>query len=58
MAEGKYSKYFLREPWGIVTKANQDPDQPVQLEIRKFVVKRIIKILEEKFFKKVKVNYT
>ncbi len=38
--------------------AHQDPDQPVQLEIRKFVVKRIIKILEEKFFKKVKVNYT
>lgn len=37
--------------------AHQDPDQPVQLEIRKFVVKRIIKLLEEKFFKKVKVDY-
>lgn len=37
--------------------AHHDPDQPVQLEIRKFVVKRIIKLLEEKFFKKVKVDY-
>lgn len=33
MAGGKYEKYFLREPWGIVTKANQDPDQPVYVGI-------------------------
>lgn len=33
--------------------AHQDPDQPVELEMRKFVVKRIVKLLETKFFKKV-----
>ncbi len=33
--------------------AHHDPDQPVELEIRKFVVKRIVKLLEEKYFKKV-----
>ncbi|MCF8360164.1 MAG: serine/threonine-protein phosphatase [Prolixibacteraceae bacterium] len=37
--------------------AHQDPDQPVEIEIRKTVVKRIIKLLEEKFFKKVLVDY-
>ena len=37
--------------------AHQDPDQPLELELRKFVVKRIVKILVHKFFKKVKVEY-
>ena len=37
--------------------AHQDPDQPVDIEIRKTVVKRIVKLLEEKFFKKVNVEY-
>ena len=37
--------------------AHQDPDQPVELEIRKVVVKRIIKLLEEKFFKEVRPSY-
>ncbi len=37
--------------------AHHDPDQPVELEIRKFVVKRIVKLLEERFFKKVIVEY-
>lgn len=37
--------------------AHHDPEQPVQLEIRKFVVGRIIRLLEEKFFKKVHVDY-
>ncbi len=37
--------------------AHLDPDQPVEIEIRKTVVKRIIKLLEEKFFKKVNVEY-
>ncbi len=36
---------------------HQDPSQPVEVEIRKFVVKRIVKLLEEKFFKKVEVQY-
>lgn len=37
--------------------AHQDPEQPLELELRKFVVKRIIKILIHKFFKEVKVEY-
>ena len=37
--------------------AHQDPDQPVELEIRKVVVKRIIKLLEEKFFKEVRADF-
>jgi hypothetical protein len=37
--------------------AHQDPDQPIEIEIRKTVVKRIVKLLEEKFFKKVNVEY-
>jgi hypothetical protein len=37
--------------------AHQDPEQPLELELRKFVVKRIVKILIFKFFKKVKVEY-
>jgi len=36
--------------------AHQDPDQPVELEIRKFVVKRIARLLETRFFKKVMVE--
>ncbi len=37
--------------------AHQDPDQPLELELRKFVIKRIVKILVHKFFKKVKIEY-
>ena len=37
--------------------AHQDPEQPLELELRKFVVKRIVKILTKKFFKKVEVEY-
>jgi hypothetical protein len=37
--------------------AHQDPDQPIEIEIRKTVIKRIMKLLEEKFFKKVNVEY-
>ncbi len=37
--------------------AHQDPEQPLELELRKFVVKRIVKILSNKFFKRVKVEY-
>lgn len=36
--------------------AHQDPDQPIELEIRKFVVKRITRLLETRFFKKVTVE--
>jgi len=37
--------------------AHQDPDQPLELELRKFVVKRIVSLLTHKFFKKVKIEY-
>lgn len=37
--------------------AHQDPEQPLELELRKFVVKRIVRILAHKFFKKVVVEY-
>jgi hypothetical protein len=33
MASNKYSKYFLKEPWGIPVKANPDPDAPVYIGI-------------------------
>ena len=37
--------------------AHHDPDQPIEMEIRKFVVKRIVKLLEEKFFKEVVISF-
>jgi hypothetical protein len=37
--------------------AHQDPEQPLELELRKIVVKRIVKILTNKFFKHVEVEY-
>ncbi|HYQ57472.1 MAG TPA: SpoIIE family protein phosphatase [Draconibacterium sp.] len=37
--------------------AHQDPEQPIELELRKFVVKRIVKLLVHRFFKKVKIEY-
>lgn len=37
--------------------AHQDPEQPLELELRKFVVKRILKILTNKFFKHVEIEY-
>lgn len=37
--------------------AHQDPEQPIELELRKFVVKRIAKLLIHKFFKKVKIEF-
>ena len=33
VAESKYGKYFLREPWGIPNPANPDPDQPLYIGI-------------------------
>lgn len=37
--------------------AHQDPNLPIELEIRRTVVKRIARLLEEKFLKEVKVTY-
>ena len=40
-----------------VNVAHQDPNLPVELEIRRTVIKRIVKLLEEKFLKEVDVEY-
>ncbi|NJM16040.1 MAG: stage II sporulation protein E, partial [Bacteroidales bacterium] len=37
--------------------AHQDPSLPVELEIRRTVVKRIAALLEDKLLKKVKIAY-
>ena len=37
--------------------AHQDPNLPVELEIRRTVVNRIANLLEDKFLKKIKVRY-
>jgi hypothetical protein len=37
--------------------AHQDPNLPVELEIRRTVVKRIARLLEDKFLKEVKIKY-
>lgn len=37
--------------------AHQDPNLPIELEIRRTVVKRIARILEEKWLKKISVEY-
>jgi serine/threonine protein phosphatase PrpC len=37
--------------------AHQDPHLPVELEIRRTVVNRIARLLEEKFLKKIIINY-
>lgn len=37
--------------------AHQDPNLPVELEIRRTVVNRIARLLEEKFLKKIKIKY-
>lgn len=39
-----------------INRAHQDPNQPVELEIRKSVVRRIVRLLEFRFFKKVSVE--
>lgn len=40
-----------------INRAHQDPEQPFEVQIRKFVVKRIVKILEERFFKKIYLEF-
>lgn len=37
--------------------AHQDPNLPVELEIRRNVVKRIVRLLEEKFLKEVRLQF-
>jgi len=33
VAGKKYDKLFLREPWGVLNRANPDPDQPVYIGV-------------------------
>ncbi|SFD89075.1 SpoIIE family protein phosphatase [Thermophagus xiamenensis] len=40
-----------------INVAHQDPTLPVELEIRRTVLKRIVNLLEEKFLKEVSVEY-
>lgn len=40
-----------------INVAHQDPSLPVELEIRRTIVKRIVRVLEEKFLKEVFVEY-
>jgi len=40
-----------------INEAHQDPNLPVELEIRRTVVKRIAQVLEEKFLKEVSLQY-
>ncbi|ASB49726.1 SpoIIE family protein phosphatase [Alkalitalea saponilacus] len=40
-----------------INVAHQDPNLPVELEIRRSVVKRIVRVLEDKFLKEVTVEY-
>lgn len=40
-----------------INDAHQDPSMPVELEIRRNIVKRIAGILKEKFLKEIRINY-
>ncbi|MCT4638362.1 MAG: SpoIIE family protein phosphatase [Bacteroidales bacterium] len=40
-----------------VNNAHQDPSLPVELEIRRSVIKKIIKLLEEKYLKKINLEF-
>lgn len=40
-----------------LNQAHYDPEMPIELEIRKNIVKRLVKILEEKHLKKVNLKY-
>lgn len=60
---GKILNFFSNndEIWFLtgtrVNEAHQDPKLPVELEIRRNVVKKIARLLEEKHLKKVKITY-
>ena len=40
-----------------MNKAHYDPNLPIEIEIRKNIIKQIAKVLEEKYLKKVKVQF-
>ena len=62
-AAGKFVKFLLDSDcinFMVGAKLNQahyDPALPIEIEIRKNIIKKIAKVLEEKYFKKVTVQY-
>mgnify|MGYP000024101191 FL=1 len=62
-AAGKLVKFFLDSDvikimvGAKLNQAHYDPNLPIEIEIRKNIVKKIAKILEEKFFKRVSIQY-
>jgi hypothetical protein len=40
-----------------INRAHHDPDQPVELEFRKVIMKRLIALLEKKFFKEIRAEF-
>ena len=40
-----------------INEAHQDPNMPVELEIRRNVVKKIASLLEERYLKEVHIQY-
>ncbi|MFW5656780.1 MAG: SpoIIE family protein phosphatase [Bacteroidota bacterium] len=60
---GKIIKYFYQNDAVYflvgtrVNEAHQDPNLPVELEIRRNVIKKIARLLEEKFLKKTEITY-
>ena len=40
-----------------INDVHQDPNMPVELEIRRNIVKKIVKILEEKYLKETKLQF-
>lgn len=62
-AAGQLVKFFLDSDCidfmvgAKINQAHYDPSLPVEIEIRKNIIKKISKLLEEKFIKKVTVQY-
>jgi len=62
-AAEELSKFFLEADnidiivGAKVNTAHYDPNLPVEIELRKDVVKKIAKVLSEKYFKKVSIQY-
>jgi hypothetical protein len=40
-----------------VNEAHQDPSFPVQIDLRRNIVKRIVRVLEDKYMKQVSIQY-
>ena len=40
-----------------INEAHQDPNLPIDLEIRRNIIKRICKVLEEKYLKETSIQY-